>query len=964
MVAWPRLVDESRLRSELVRLLHDAGGPDLRIRGAIRLEVLPLPRVTVDRVVLGDRVGTTSRFEADRIDVEVEPLALLAGRIEPRRLQLVRPEMVLPQAVAALGATLLDSLRSGELAGLQRIDIVDGTVRRDGGLGQGWPPAIEALDVTASRSSGMDFHIEASAALAGEPVRLALTMAPLLPGQPVSLQLELQAGPREAAAALAFQGNLRPDADGPRLEGTARLDTRQGPLPDWALAAAGVDPAWASLVDAGQARLSAAPGLLGLSDLELEVPGGTMRGSLAMEFGPSPTFDLSLESAQLAMTPEWAQAVDLLSHGADPAAAWAGRVRLRLAELLWHGDRARGVQAELDWERGRRPRLQRLDASLPGVTSLQWSGAGPGSDETPFTGAVTLQVGELRRLLLWAGVAADELPSGGLTSLDLAATARIGRSRLTLTDLQARLDATQITGSADYMDAPHPRLDLALAADRLNTALYGMNAVAWPAWRDRLLALDGSIDVRVDRLSRDALRGQELHLEARLQAGQVTLRRLRLDDLGGADLDLRGSFDLAAGTYDLTAAAGLKQVKPLLRALRLESPVEIERLAPLRLDGMIQGGPEAARLDLTLAASHATASLAGTMGPMLDGSDLDLTFTATADETADLLEALGRPAPPERGTLGPVRARGTLGGDGHGPRTLGMQLAVGQSEIDVQAIMATDGARPRVAGTLSAPVLETGLLAALYETMALPLGFPPGRPWLWPGDWPRQPLDWQWLQAVDLDLALNVAGLRHDGQGLPGASARIGLDDGSLALSRIAAPVAGGRLEGTITLEAGAGDYAILGTDLRLRGARAEQLAGVAAPGSGLAGTIDVAAELAAEGRSIADLVGSLRGDGELALDGTSGPGPWLGRSAASPGPWRIGGPFGVAQGIVASAPPGMTLAIGSIDGRLDLSLDLLVWILDARVSLTLPGSPGSSAIARLLGPPGRTTLLPGTPAP
>ena len=53
------------------------------------------------------------------------------------------------------------------------------------------------------------------------------------------------------------------------------------------------------------------------------------------------------------------------------------------------------------------------------------------------------------------------------------------------------------------------------------------------------------------------------------------------------------------------------------------------------------------------------------------------------------------------------------------------------------------------------------------------------------------------------------------GAGKMGGAMLTGWLNAGVALSRIAAPVAGGRLEGTITLEAGAGDYAILGTDLR-----------------------------------------------------------------------------------------------------------------------------------------------------
>src|SRR5215211_5700235 len=81
VVTWPRLVDEPALRAELARVLADTGGTELRLDGAMRLELLPFPRLAIERAVLGSRVepGQDKRFTADRIDVELAPLALLAG---------------------------------------------------------------------------------------------------------------------------------------------------------------------------------------------------------------------------------------------------------------------------------------------------------------------------------------------------------------------------------------------------------------------------------------------------------------------------------------------------------------------------------------------------------------------------------------------------------------------------------------------------------------------------------------------------------------------------------------------------------------------------------------------------------------------------------------------------------------------------------------------------------------------
>ena len=133
---------------------------------------------------------------------------------------------------------------------------------------------------------------------------------------------------------------------------------------------------------------------------------------------------------------------------------------------------------------------------------------------------------------------------------------------------------------------------------------------------------------------------------------------------------------------------------------------------------------------------------------------------------------------------------------------------------------------------------------------------------------------------------------------------------GGSTLTDLDLPLAGGKLEGTLTLEREA-DHALLSGDLRLRGARAEQIAGLLAPGSGLAGRLDLGARLLARGRSVADFVRSLEGEGELALrDGRIAGVPFPPAAGpAAPIPPVIGcrcckGPLRATRGMVTSGEP------------------------------------------------------------
>ena len=215
--------------------------------------------------------------------------------------------------------------------------------------------------------------------------------------------------------------------------------------------------------------------------------------------------------------------------------------------------------------------------------------------------------------------------------------------------------------------------------------------------------------------------------------------------------------------------------------------------------------------------------------------------------------------------------------------------------------------------------------------------------------WPNAPLGWEWLGRLDLDLALEVAGLRHEGVDRGAAAFTVQLADRSLALRRMRLPLAGGTLSGSATLE-GRRDHALVGAQLRLAGARIEDLAAATAPGSTIRGALNVDASLLGQGRSIADLVGSLSGTGQLELRDArltsiqvgAASGPAAGLEAAD-----LSGPFALSGGTLISTAPGLDLSYPAGNATVELRLDLLAWILDARIA-------SSGITHRFLGPPGR----------
>ena len=133
-----------------------AGGhEDLEFQGAVRLELLPLPRVTIERFVLGDRPRPTPSSGSRPIGLTSTsrpwrcwPVAWSRGAC------MVRPRLRLAEPPPAPGATVVRALAEGGLAGLDRLSIVDGTLELAAAPAVPWPRTMAAIDLEATRRTG------------------------------------------------------------------------------------------------------------------------------------------------------------------------------------------------------------------------------------------------------------------------------------------------------------------------------------------------------------------------------------------------------------------------------------------------------------------------------------------------------------------------------------------------------------------------------------------------------------------------------------------------------------------------------------------------------------------------------------------------------------------------------------------------------------------------------------------
>jgi AsmA protein len=123
------------VREQLARMVEDATGRELKVMGAVKLAFYPRPSLLLEDVTLAgppDAAGP-ELVRAERIAGEVNPLALLSGRTEISKLEIVRPTLTLRPEDRGL----LDRVSQSQSGGIglkadeivfRQITITDGSV--------------------------------------------------------------------------------------------------------------------------------------------------------------------------------------------------------------------------------------------------------------------------------------------------------------------------------------------------------------------------------------------------------------------------------------------------------------------------------------------------------------------------------------------------------------------------------------------------------------------------------------------------------------------------------------------------------------------------------------------------------------------------------------------------------------------------------------------------------------------
>lgn len=326
---------------------------------------------------------------------------------------------------------------------------------------------------------------------------------------------------------------------------------------------------------------------------------------------------------------------------------------------------------------------------------------------------------------------------------------------------------------------------------------------------------------------------------------------------GGATVTVKGVIaePTAASGIDLALSVEGAQLSDLAAlAAAVGQTVEVPALGPYRVAGSVKGSPEAlsvSGLDASVGRSDTLqATVSGEIASLLTQSGLNLTVSVNAPDPA-AAENLGIALP------APLAAKmGVADVDG-GYSLDAIEVSLGNSALSGAMQVFLAGERPAVLGEMSATLLDLNELAGGDGGEAAQSGSG--------GDGrmiPDTPLPMDALSLADADIKISA-----DRAILPGGAEITGIDlgvtlaGGALSLNPVAANVAEGSLNGTITLQPTGNGGASLAMDVNGNGVKLGTLARTFGNSDALTGgpsTIRVA--LTGQGATVRQIAGTLNG--------------------------------------------------------------------------------------------------------
>jgi uncharacterized protein involved in outer membrane biogenesis len=757
LVALPALIDVNSYKPLIVSQVKTATGRDLVIDGPISLSLLPTPTVSVTGVKFFNAPGSKNANMVEVKSVTVKPslLALLGGSIEVSEVTLVEPKIVLeinaegkpnweftPSVAEAKPAAAKPS--TPRPLSLGRLTIDNGTLIFSDSKA-GLSVVADKANFTASVGSiDGPYSLAGDASINGAPLRLDLAVG-ARGSKGHTADLALQAG----GGKLGFKGTLSELGAAAKVSGVASasaesLTTFVGTL---VKLAGQPEPALPPIlagkfsfdggIDVSQTAFAA-------RDFKMALGQDSGSGSLSVALKPRlavegkiavPKLDLDRWLAALQQSaPAATPAAPAAAPASAPAAAsqsYLGDLTAKLAfdlgEVIYNKQPVRNVVVEID-ARGGAVAVPKLTATLPGDMVLQAQSTLTGDPARPgVTGQFSLVGPKLRETLAWLAVDLSAVPPSKLQKLSLRGRMSSTGGNVQVSDAVFELDELKGSGGVTVTFTVPLSIVTSVSLDTLDldSFLVPVAAQQKPAAASGASAPPSGpvvpgpsvgLKAKVARLIYNKETIQGVDVDVALQGSTLRLNDIKVSNLGGARLAVRGTVANYSAPQPRADIAFNFEAPDMSRVLKVAGTTAPGDLGAVSASGGVAGTVEQLTLrDLNVNAMGQSVKATGTLampgasrgapqsasykgnlvlnGQALDGS-IDARLTGRTTINADLRAS--------------VLDLDRIGGSGGAPARPAARGQAASKPIDTAPLRSIDGSLKLVAGTLVNSPLRIG----------------------------------------------------------------------------------------------------------------------------------------------------------------------------------------------------------------------------------------------------------------
>jgi uncharacterized protein involved in outer membrane biogenesis len=730
--------------------------------------------------------------------IKVESVTLVAPKIVLETLPDGTPNWQLTPAKTGSGGGEGSGGGSRSLAiQLDKLSIERGTlIYRDA---SGTSQSVENLAAQISAGSLQGpFLASGSATVRGTPVKFDLSTGALNSQQPAAVDIAVVL--TDPGAKLAFNGSMSPSATPPTVNGKLRAEGG-----DLAKLIATVVPAMKgglppnlSQPFAVNGDVAVATPSASIKNLSLQLGDAQASGQLLLDTGTPLKADLSLalqrvdldkllgpggapaaggEAPATAPAPGSAPAPAPSAGGTAPGFTLPDNVEVKVAiaadAVTYKGGIIGNARLEAALAKGVLE-VTRVSADLPGSSSFMVAGrVAPAQGLPGFTGTLSAKSDNLRGIFDWLKIQRPNVAPDRLRKVTVAAKLAATPASLQVSDLDLRFDATKVSGGV-VVSLPQaggrtrPAYGVGILIDQINLDGYmpqpGKPAASGAGQGDKpakpaaaakpglpldglkpLAAIDANVEVRVGTLVANGQTAKNVHLDATLQGGKLTLRDASVKDFAGGSGALSGTVTDLAGNprFDTQLDLAAGDAGKVLQFAGMANPPP--GLGAVKVGGKLAGGGQEVSYDLSfsLAGIGASGAAKGKVAGIGAGVPrIDSTFQLAAKDAGPLLALAGRPGAGKLGALS-INGKAASGADdltynvsltlagvgGRGTLDGRITQLTGTPQVDTKLDLKADNPGPLLAmagvggdlGGKTGPLGVAGTLRGGADKMALDL---------------------------------------------------------------------------------------------------------------------------------------------------------------------------------------------------------------------------------------------------